>query len=72
MRLEKLANDFEELLNVFRNVQYDPGDIDDPSWDVDFDSFRQRVEDLDNRFAAVASLTFDDCCTFEEIFKVPT
>ncbi|BET02170.1 Dynein, axonemal heavy chain [Nesidiocoris tenuis] len=70
MRLEKLAADFEELLNVFRNVTYDPGDIDELAWDVDFANFCKHVDDMDNRFAAIASLAFDDCPSFEEIFKM--
>ncbi|XP_014248489.1 dynein beta chain, ciliary-like isoform X2 [Cimex lectularius] len=69
-RLGTLYEEFNAAVEVLRNIQYDPGDLDDNSWERDFQVFKEKIKDFDNRMAAICALGFDNCTNFRDIFSM--
>jgi len=69
-RVSAIENNFTDYFSWFASRSYDVLDPEDKAFVVDLETFRNAVDDLDRRLAAILCQAFDDCHTLESVFKV--
>lgn len=69
-RVTSVSQEFQQHFSVFSTKSYDFLDPDDPSFINDFETFKQRIFEMDLKLAAILCQAFEDCANLESIFKV--
>ncbi|CAG7732677.1 unnamed protein product [Allacma fusca] len=69
-QVQEIYNEFLEFYQKYSAIQYDVSDPEDDSFVPDYEAFQEKVEDIDQRLAAVCVNAFDDCHTPESVYKL--
>jgi hypothetical protein len=70
MKVAGVLSQFHETFAVFGGITYDPLDPEDESFVQDYTVFMEKVEDMDQKLAAIFCQAFDDCYNLDSIYKV--
>lgn len=70
VKVEEIHSSFEKKFAHFSNVHYDVLNPEDDSFDKDYVLFKQKVEILDKRLAAIAVQAVDESYNLTSFFKV--
>lgn len=69
-RITGVFREFQQCFSMFSGKSYDVLDPDDKSFLTDFETFKQRIFEMDMKLAAILCQAFEDCSNLESIFKV--
>lgn len=69
-KLERIYQEFEGYYQYFGGVPYNPLDIEDDTFVKDYNRFKDQVEGLDKRLAAIAVQAFEQCSNLTSMFKM--
>lgn len=69
-KVQKLHEEFIEFFQKFGSISYDCSDPEDDSFEEDFLSFLEKVQDIDQQLSAICAHAFDACHTPESLFKL--
>ncbi|KAJ8957969.1 hypothetical protein NQ318_001970 [Aromia moschata] len=69
-RITGVYNDFQQCFSVFSGKSYDVLDPDDPTFNVDFEGFKDKINEMDMKLAAILCQALEDCSNLESIFKL--
>lgn len=69
-RIVGVFQEFQLCFSMFSGKSYDALDPDDKSFVVDFETFKQKIFEMDMKLAAILCQAFEDCSNLESIFKV--
>lgn len=66
----QIFDEFQDFFTLFANSTYDSLDAQNKAFIKDYVDFRQHINDLDSRLAAIINKAFDDCSGVEASFKL--
>lgn len=69
-KITTIYTDFNQFFSSFAAKTYDVLDPDDPKFEQDFETFQQRILELDIKLAGIFCQAFNDCHCLESIFKL--
>lgn len=69
-RITGVSHEFQQSFSMFSGKSYDVLDPDDQFFLADFETFKQRIFEMDLKLAAILCQAFEDCSNLESIFKV--
>nr|CAD7423391.1 unnamed protein product [Timema monikensis] len=69
-QIVSVFQEFNDIYAVFHSITYDPLSPEDDSFCKDYETFVEKVEDLDRKLATIFSMALDDCYNLESFFKL--
>ncbi|XP_057668614.1 dynein beta chain, ciliary [Diorhabda carinulata] len=69
-RVTEVFQEFQQSFMIFSGKSYDVLDPDDPSFEEDFENFKQKIFEMDMKLVAILRQAFDDCSNLDSIFKL--
>lgn len=69
-KVQKLHEEFLEFFQKFGSISYDCSDPEDDSFEADYLSFLEKVQDIDQQLSAICAHAFDACHTPESVYKL--
>ncbi|KAG5897820.1 hypothetical protein JTB14_011820 [Gonioctena quinquepunctata] len=69
-RVSGVFHEFQQCFSIFSGKSYDVLDPDDPSFEADFENFKQKIVEMDMKLAAILCQAFEDCSNLDSIFKL--
>ena len=69
-QVQEVYEEFLEFYQQYNSIQYDVGDPEDDSFAEDYEKFKEKSKDNDQRLAAICVNAFDDCHTPESVYKL--
>lgn len=69
-RITGVSQEFQQCFSMFSGKSYDVLDPDDKSFVTDFETFKQRIFEMDMKLTAILCQAFEDCSNVDSIFKV--
>ncbi|XP_031336595.1 dynein beta chain, ciliary isoform X1 [Photinus pyralis] len=65
-----VSAEFQQCFHLFSGKAHDVLDPDDNSFLAEFESFKQKIFELDLKLSSILCQAFEDCCNLESIFKL--
>uniref|UniRef100_UPI0035900BF2 dynein axonemal heavy chain 17-like n=1 Tax=Myxine glutinosa TaxID=7769 RepID=UPI0035900BF2 len=61
VQFTNVYNDFLEAIKSLAETKYDPTDINDEQFEVDYEKFLEKISNFDRRLVTIMCQAFDDC-----------
>ena len=68
--VRQISNEFVNVVDTFKNVDYDIMDVSAKRFDDDFYEFRCKIKELERRLGSLLTQAFDDSSTIYGRFKL--
>ncbi|XP_072152514.1 dynein beta chain, ciliary-like [Bemisia tabaci] len=69
-KVNKMFLEFQLIIRRFQQLTYDPTDIDDHAFVIDYSSFLGRVVDIDRRLASILNQAVSNCHNLQQFLKL--